>query len=779
MPDRLRLNLFDDAVFDVRVLERSITNKGIEVWRGRTESTGVLLDNFSNVLILVNPASQCMAGTVSVFGRHFFFEPVKASPYYRLSEQKFILEEPRASLSTSAIPRQGTARTKRGAYQENGFYILDFFVGFSEYKAQQIPDLELVATEMIEHVNTALKNSRVDNVRLNLLEVGTAPFNPGVFSKVADVAQQWFSNEMDALGADFFTMVQALVGDENESLGAASIGDYVSTQGMYDNIAPVEAFRHELGHNVGGGHCPGDLYLWGFPYAHGFNNTHQGYGTIMCGNDVNMFSNPDILDEENRPLGDQLEANMAKAWRERAQEMSARRSRAVPATYARVTTTSDELADDGVCSFREVVANNTASHQVWSDCESTDNSIISFSKDLDDKTLVFETPVEITGAVEVHCNSGAVKIQGPEHEAVFIVHKNGSLRLHGCTVYGNQDADSGPRLACNQRTDGDYAGFDNYGFVGLTHSVVRGFETGIINRAYTTVDHSLIELNDIGIKSFAGGTTIKDSEISDNRRMALLTEADDISRIVVHGSTVSNNGCGIMLTGDYGSRFPDVYMVMSKSSLINNGRPWSDGGGIYLGNSVFGYFQETTISGNTGRNGGGIYLDRDANGLLMDFVTITNNRANVGGGLYVAGPDVYIHISRTIIADQLSGQNCWLDKGAAVRDSNYNLLSDDSCNISGPTILIDDSAHLGPLADNGGPTLTHALKNNSLAIKGSPKCCCTVSDQRGVVRPSDICDIGAFQTQYPRPAESSGYGNINLFNWMIVLGMMAGTQVSQ
>ena len=57
---------------------------------------------------------------------------------------------------------------------------------------------------------------------------------------------------------------------------------------------------------------------------------------------------------------------------------------------------------------------------------------------------------------------------------------------------------------------------------------------------------------------------------------------------------------------------------------------------------------------------------------------------------------------------------------------------------------------LGPLADNGGSTLTHALLPGSPAINAILAGDCAVAtDQRGMARPSGGgCDIGAFEAQF-------------------------------
>jgi CSLREA domain-containing protein len=78
----------------------------------------------------------------------------------------------------------------------------------------------------------------------------------------------------------------------------------------------------------------------------------------------------------------------------------------------------------------------------------------------------------------------------------------------------------------------------------------------------------------------------------------------------------------------------------------------------------------------------------------------------------------------------------------------YNLADDDSCGFTAPGDLVVADAMLGPLADNGGSTNTHALLPGSLAIDvGSPGCPPPSTDQRGVPRPQGAgCDIGAFES---------------------------------
>lgn len=69
-----------------------------------------------------------------------------------------------------------------------------------------------------------------------------------------------------------------------------------------------------------------------------------------------------------------------------------------------------------------------------------------------------------------------------------------------------------------------------------------------------------------------------------------------------------------------------------------------------------------------------------------------------------------------------------------------SIVKDNSCN--GAARGIDP--RLRSLADNGGPTLTHALLQGSPAIDTGDPNTCGASDQRGVDR-VDVCHVGAYE----------------------------------
>jgi hypothetical protein len=103
----------------------------------------------------------------------------------------------------------------------------------------------------------------------------------------------------------------------------------------------------------------------------------------------------------------------------------------------------------------------------------------------------------------------------------------------------------------------------------------------------------------------------------------------------------------------------------------------------------------------------------------------------------------------TLIEGTLIQGSCTLEQ--AVTSSGYNIESPgDTCGLNRGSDLVGasfESLELGPLQDNGGPTMTHALLPGSVAIDVIPAVDCGVAeDQRGEPRDS-MCDVGAFEVQ--------------------------------
>ena len=96
----------------------------------------------------------------------------------------------------------------------------------------------------------------------------------------------------------------------------------------------------------------------------------------------------------------------------------------------------------------------------------------------------------------------------------------------------------------------------------------------------------------------------------------------------------------------------------------------------------------------------------------------------------------------TLLTDNEPGGNCLGD----ITDLGHNLSSDATCAFTSVGSMNNTSALLGPLADNGGPTLTMALLPGSPAIDAGNTSLAPATDQRGFPRPAGLAaDIGAFE----------------------------------
>jgi hypothetical protein len=115
----------------------------------------------------------------------------------------------------------------------------------------------------------------------------------------------------------------------------------------------------------------------------------------------------------------------------------------------------------------------------------------------------------------------------------------------------------------------------------------------------------------------------------------------------------------------------------------------------------------------------------------------------IGGGIFNHSGTV--GLLNTITAGN-SASSSSADLYGAFSSSGFNLIGTNQ-GATGLSIsdLQDVAADLGPLQNNGGPTLTCALLPGSLCILGGTSVGAPPTDQRDIVRPVGQCDIGAYQ----------------------------------
>lgn len=194
-------------------------------------------------------------------------------------------------------------------------------------------------------------------------------------------------------------------------------------------------------------------------------------------------------------------------------------------------------------------------------------------------------------------------------------------------------------------------------------------------------------------------------------------EIGDGSKVILNNSTVSDN-TGRGIAAMRGS------MILNNSTVSGNGgegvTSWR--GGIRLKNS--------TVSGNAV----GVYAHES--GVHMQGSVVSGN-----SGLDIKdAADSLWETSFNVLGDS-SKTNAEAFSSTFMPSSTDVTATSDGTN---PTAL---AAILSPLADNGGPTQTHALPEGSPAIDLDANCSAELtSDQRGYSRPvGDGCDAGSFE----------------------------------
>jgi hypothetical protein len=204
----------------------------------------------------------------------------------------------------------------------------------------------------------------------------------------------------------------------------------------------------------------------------------------------------------------------------------------------------------------------------------------------------------------------------------------------------------------------------------------------------------------------------------------------------------------------------------------------NDGGTLAATNSTFsanraegGSYDNETWR-RMGDASGGAVLSIAGNAFLMNCTIVSNTAAAGtgggvsaeahGGGVYShPGDGGYLSLKNTIIAgnDAISSYQATtnLDVGGAFLSLGHNLIGNGDESVGLTNAVSGDQVGsggspvdplVGALADNGGPTFTHALLTNSPAIDAGDNAGITATEQRGLLRlVGAAVDIGAFEVQ--------------------------------
>jgi len=255
---------------------------------------------------------------------------------------------------------------------------------------------------------------------------------------------------------------------------------------------------------------------------------------------------------------------------------------------------------------------------------------------------------------------------------------------------------------------------------------------GIYNSGVLTLNHLIMS----GNTGVYGGAIYNRSVYN----LGVLT----LNNIIVSGNEAREKGGGI---------YNDNRLTVSSSTVSNNTAA-SYGGGIYNGSTLT--VSNSTVSGNTAKQGGGMY---NSSSLTMTNSTLSGNTAmNDGGGIFLSYSDFTMH--NTLVAGNTAPNAPEVyGNSRSFTYSGNNLFGENGVSgVEGPTLTSNDlilagsiNTAIGPLADNGGPTQTHALVAGSPAIDAGNNNMIPanlVNDQRGAGFPRIVgsaVDIGAVE----------------------------------
>jgi dockerin type I repeat protein/parallel beta helix pectate lyase-like protein len=257
-----------------------------------------------------------------------------------------------------------------------------------------------------------------------------------------------------------------------------------------------------------------------------------------------------------------------------------------------------------------------------------------------------------------------------------------------------------------------------------------------------------------GIMSFGSGGTIT------------LT----VTNCSITGNSTGSSGGGIMNWGEGSGS--NATLIVSNSTISGNSAAF--GAGIYndgaTGMATMSVNNSTFSANTAGSSGGGIANDGFNGGvgnLTVSNSTFYKNTAFSGGGIFTfgsSGGTATVHIGNTILLTGTTGSDiditCFQPTcNNTVTSHGYNLSNQGGAGVLNATgDQINTDPMLGPLKDNGGPTLTHApLINSPIIDQGKRDAIPSLTtnfDQRGLARPvsdpavvnfADASDIGAVE----------------------------------
>jgi CSLREA domain-containing protein len=328
-----------------------------------------------------------------------------------------------------------------------------------------------------------------------------------------------------------------------------------------------------------------------------------------------------------------------------------------------------------------------------------------------------------------------------------------TVTASGLTVSGNATASTG-------------GGVLNSGTLTISGSSITGNTTatsavfagaGISSSGTTSIDSSSVSGNSVTSPDDASDGSGVDGGGVLQRNGATLTVTDStISGNVINSldPTKHPSGAGIAVI--------DANLVLRRSALSGN----ISGGGSGAAGGALGFLdiaadntltiENSTFSGNAASSassvGGAIRINKGLTKIAN--ATFTNNTATFGRAIFwnkQGQADSSVTLRGTLLQENGTDE-CSAPQGP-LTSAGHNIDRGTSCALATGTDQQSTTATLSGLANNGGPTQTHAI-SGAVAVDDIPAAQCfdttgttlLSTDQRGVQRPQGTdCDVGAYE----------------------------------
>lgn len=308
------------------------------------------------------------------------------------------------------------------------------------------------------------------------------------------------------------------------------------------------------------------------------------------------------------------------------------------------------------------------------------------------------------GSVDI---SGVAKIvnniaDGAQSTGGGILNAAGILTATGVSITANESNRSGGGIETN-----------GSGPVTLINVSLDGNMTGVATGTGAPGNGGGLHVSGDSAITITGGTTNSNTAANAGGGLWNGSGIMNITQLMVDGNTTSGADGGGGIYNNANGTINLQNSTVSNNAAANGGK----GGGVTNEATTTLNVTASTISGNTSASsGGGIYNNGAATVLNS---TIANNTAvDNGGGISAVAS---VSVKGSIIAKNMGAAA--VDVDGIFVSNDYNLIGDDSGNLftASANDLENVDPLLAPLADNGGPNLTHSLLDNSPAINaGDP-----------------------------------------------------------